>query len=117
MIKPALRVLGAFDLRLARLPLPRHLAISGLRRELKEDQVRDVLARMIYGFRISVLFGLVLTMLGSIVGINVSAVQGFFGGLTGFVDQRLIEIGTACPCCCTDHLAGDRTAEFLVFWG
>ncbi len=62
-----------------------------------DDQARDVLARMIYGFRISVLFGLVLTVLSSIVGISAGAVQGYFGGLTDLIGQRLIEIWNGMP--------------------
>ena len=52
---------------------------------------------MIYGFRISVLFGLVLTILSSIVGIGVGAVKGYFGGLTDLIGQRLIEIWNGMP--------------------
>ena len=47
-----------------------------------DDQGRDVLARLIYGFRISVLFGLTLTIFSSLIGVAAGAVQGFFGGLT-----------------------------------
>ncbi|MEL0018658.1 MAG: ABC transporter permease, partial [Rickettsiales bacterium] len=57
-----------------------------------DDQARDVLARMIYGFRLSVLFGLVLTVLSSVIGVAVGAIQGYFGGLTDLIGQRLIEI-------------------------
>ena len=57
-----------------------------------DDQGRDVLARLIYGFRISVLFGLTLTLLSSLIGVAVGAVQGYFGGLTDLVCQRFIEI-------------------------
>jgi microcin C transport system permease protein len=57
-----------------------------------DDQARDVLARLIYGFRISVLFGLILTVLSSAIGIAAGAVQGFFGGLTDLMFQRFIEI-------------------------
>ena len=62
-----------------------------------DDKARDVTARLIYGFRISVLFGLILTVLSSIVGIAVGAVQGFFGGLTDLFGQRLIEIWGGMP--------------------
>ncbi len=62
-----------------------------------DDQGRDVLARLIYGFRISVLFGLVLTLLGSIVGIAAGAVQGYFGGITDLAMQRFIEIWSGMP--------------------
>ncbi len=62
-----------------------------------DDQGRDVLARVIYGFRISVLFGLVLTTLSSIIGIAAGAVQGYFGGLTDLLMQRFIEIWGGMP--------------------
>ena len=62
-----------------------------------DDQARDVMARVIYGFRISILFGLVLTLLSSIVGIAAGAVQGYFGGLTDLLMQRFIEIWEGLP--------------------
>jgi microcin C transport system permease protein len=62
-----------------------------------DDQARDVLARVIYGFRISVLFGFALTMLSSAVGIAAGAVQGFYGGLTDLLFQRFIEIWSGMP--------------------
>ncbi len=62
-----------------------------------DDQGRDVLARLIYGFRISVLFGLVLTALSAFVGIGIGALQGFYGGLTDLIGQRVIEIWAGMP--------------------
>ncbi|MEE3081151.1 MAG: ABC transporter permease [Pseudomonadota bacterium] len=62
-----------------------------------DDQGRDVLARLIYGFRISVLFGLSLTIFSSLIGILAGAVQGFFGGWTDLLLQRFIEIWTSVP--------------------
>jgi len=62
-----------------------------------DDQARDVLARLIYGFRISVLFGLILTVLSSIVGIAAGAVQGYFGGVVDIVFQRFLEIWSSMP--------------------
>ncbi len=62
-----------------------------------DDQARDVLARVIYGFRISVLFGLVLTLLSSLIGIAAGAVQGYFGGWTDLLFQRFIEIWSGLP--------------------
>src|SRR6266566_1587759 len=62
-----------------------------------DDQGRDVLARLIYGFRISVLFGLVLTGLSSIVGVAAGAVQGYFGGAIDLGFQRFIEIWSGLP--------------------
>ena len=62
-----------------------------------DDVARDVLARIIYGFRLSVLFGLLLTLLSSVIGIGVGAVQGFFGGWVDLVGQRLVEIWAGLP--------------------
>jgi microcin C transport system permease protein len=62
-----------------------------------DDQGRDVAARLIYGFRISVLFGLTLTILSSIVGVVAGAVQGYFGGWTDLLFQRFIEIWAGLP--------------------
>ena len=62
-----------------------------------DDQARDVLARVIYGFRISVLFGLALTLLSSVVGVLAGAVQGYFGGWVDLLFQRFIEIWTSMP--------------------
>ena len=62
-----------------------------------DDQARDVLARAIYGFRIAVLFGLLLTFLGSIIGIAVGAMEGYFGGWVDLVTQRFIEIWGGLP--------------------
>jgi microcin C transport system permease protein len=62
-----------------------------------DDQGRDVVARLIYGFRISVLFGLILTTVASVIGVIVGAVQGYFGGWTDLLFQRFIEIWTSVP--------------------
>ena len=62
-----------------------------------DDQGRDVLARIIYGFRISVLFGLILTIFSSLIGITAGAVQGYLGGWTDLIFQRFIEIWTSVP--------------------
>ncbi|MPY70368.1 MAG: ABC transporter permease subunit [Alphaproteobacteria bacterium] len=62
-----------------------------------DDQARDVLARVIYGFRISVLFGLTLTILSSVVGVAAGAVQGYFGGWTDLLFQRFMEIWSGMP--------------------
>jgi microcin C transport system permease protein len=62
-----------------------------------DDQARDVVARVIYGFRISVLFGLVLTILSSIVGVAAGAVQGYYGGWLDLSFQRFIEIWNSMP--------------------
>ena len=62
-----------------------------------DDQGRDVVARLIYGFRISVLFGLILTFFSSIVGVAAGAWQGYFGGLTDLLFQRFMEIWSGLP--------------------
>jgi microcin C transport system permease protein len=62
-----------------------------------DDQGRDVLARLIYGFRISVLFGLTLTLLSSVIGVAAGAVQGYFGGIVDLGFQRFIEIWSGLP--------------------
>ena len=62
-----------------------------------DDQGRDVLARLIYGFRISVFFGLILTILSSFLGIVVGGIQGFYGGKVDLFGQRFIEIWSGLP--------------------
>ncbi len=62
-----------------------------------DDQGRDVLARLIYGFRISVLFGLILTITSSLIGIVAGAVQGYLGGWVDLLLQRFIEIWSGLP--------------------
>ncbi|ARC87606.1 ABC transporter permease [Rhodovulum sp. MB263] len=62
-----------------------------------DDTTRDVLARVIYGFRLSILFTLMVTGIASVIGVVTGAVQGFFGGLTDLIFQRFIEIWTSTP--------------------
>jgi microcin C transport system permease protein len=62
-----------------------------------DDQGRDVLARTLYGFRLSVLFGLMLTVFSSVVGVAAGAVQGYFGGLVDLLAQRFLEIWGGLP--------------------
>ena len=62
-----------------------------------DDNGRDLLARLIYGFRLSVVFGLVLTLAVSVIGIAAGAVQGYFGGLTDLIFQRVIEVWSSLP--------------------
>jgi microcin C transport system permease protein len=62
-----------------------------------DDGGRDVVARLIYGFRISVLFGLTLTIISSIIGVAAGALQGYFGGWVDLIFQRVIEIWTSIP--------------------
>ena len=62
-----------------------------------DDRGRDVLSRLIYGFRLSILFGLALTIVGVTVGVITGALMGFFGGKFDLISQRLIEIWSAMP--------------------
>ncbi|GAA3992656.1 ABC transporter permease [Comamonas faecalis] len=62
-----------------------------------DDRGRDLLAQLIYGFRVSVLFGLALTTVGVVLGIAAGAVQGFFGGKVDLAFQRFIEIWGSMP--------------------
>jgi len=62
-----------------------------------DDTKRDVLARVIYGFRLSVMFTLIVTLLSSVIGIFAGAVQGYFGGRTDLIFQRIIEIWASTP--------------------
>jgi microcin C transport system permease protein len=62
-----------------------------------DDQARDLLARLVYGFRISVLFGLALTLASSVIGVMAGAVQGYFGGWTDLIFQRVIEVWSGLP--------------------
>ena len=62
-----------------------------------DDQGRDVAARVIYGFRISVLFGLALTIISSIIGITAGAFQGYYGGRLDLIMQRVIEVWASLP--------------------
>ncbi|SDL30601.1 ABC transporter permease [Aliiruegeria lutimaris] len=62
-----------------------------------DDATRDVLARVIYGFRLSILFTLIVTITSSIIGIIAGAVQGYFGGWIDLVFQRFIEIWVSTP--------------------
>lgn len=62
-----------------------------------DDRGRDLLAQLIYGFRVSVLFALALTLVGTVLGIVTGAIQGFFGGKTDLAFQRFIEIWGSMP--------------------
>jgi len=62
-----------------------------------DDRGRDVFARLLYGFRVSVLFGLALTFTGVLLGVLTGAIQGFYGGRTDLIAQRLIEIWSSMP--------------------
>ena len=77
--------------------LARYTSVGNMNWLGLDDQGRDVLARVIYGFRISVLFGLILTILSSIVGIIAGALQGYYGGWTDLLMQRFLEIWSNIP--------------------
>lgn len=62
-----------------------------------DDQGRDVTARIIYGFRLSVLFGLTLTILSSVIGVTAGAIQGYYGGTLDIVMQRVMEVWASLP--------------------
>jgi len=79
------------------LPVPAPAPPSAVNWLGTDDQGRDVLARTIYGFRISVLFGLTLTLVSATVGVSVGAFQGFYGGLLDLLGQRFMEIWGGMP--------------------
>ncbi|MDE0422033.1 MAG: ABC transporter permease [Gammaproteobacteria bacterium] len=62
-----------------------------------DDSAKDTLGRLIYGFRLSVLFGISLTLISSSIGIAIGALQGYFGGLVDLIGQRLVEIWASLP--------------------
>jgi microcin C transport system permease protein len=95
MIRAPIRY--SFDTHIAVLPTPAPAPPSADNWLGTDDQARDVVARLIYGFRISVLFGLILTIFSSIIGVAAGAVQGYFGGLVDLIGQRLIEIWGGLP--------------------
>jgi microcin C transport system permease protein len=79
------------------LPVPAPAPPSAVNWLGTDDQGRDVLARLLYGFRVSVLFGLLLTLVSSLVGVAAGAVQGYFGGWIDLLLQRLLEIWGGLP--------------------
>ncbi|WP_207618390.1 ABC transporter permease [Helicobacter pylori] len=62
-----------------------------------DDQARDVLARLVYGYRVSLVFGILLTLFSVLIGVSLGAFQGYYGGLVDLVGQRLSEIWSAIP--------------------
>ena len=80
-----------------------------------DDRARDTLARLIYGFRLSVLFGLSLTALSSVIGITVGAVQGYFGGMVDLAGQRFVEIWAGLPILLTLIILAS-VVDPNVFW-
>lgn len=95
MVWPAIRY--SYDTVIYDLPVPAPAPPSSNNLLGSDDQARDVLARVIYGFRISVLFALTLTIISSAIGILVGALQGFYGGKTDLIGQRIIEIWSGLP--------------------
>jgi microcin C transport system permease protein len=87
----------SFDTVIRDLPTPAPSPPSARNWLGTDDQARDVVARVIYGFRISVLFGLTLTIFSSIVGIAAGAVQGYYGGWVDLVFQRFMEVWSGLP--------------------
>jgi len=79
------------------LPVPAPAPPSAVDWLGSDDQGRDVLARLIYGVRISILFGLTLTVVSSLVGIAAGAVQGYFGGAIDLLMQRFMELWSNLP--------------------
>ena len=82
---------------IANPPGPAPTAPDGINWLGTDDQARDVMARIIYGFRISVLFGLALTAVSTVIGVLAGAVQGFYGGWTDLLFQRFLEIWGGMP--------------------
>jgi microcin C transport system permease protein len=87
----------AYDTHVRNLPVPAPAPPSRRHWLGTDDQARDVVARLVYGFRISVLFGGILTLLSSAIGIAAGAVQGYFGGRIDLFFQRFIEIWSSLP--------------------
>jgi microcin C transport system permease protein len=87
----------SYDTVVLDLPGPAPTPPDGLNWLGTDDQARDVMARVIYGFRISVLFGLALTVVSTIVGVLAGAVQGYFGGWVDLLAQRFLEIWESLP--------------------
>lgn len=86
-----------YDSVVRNLPVPAPAPPSWTNLLGTDDQARDVLARVIYGFRVSVLFGFTLTLAASAIGVAAGAVQGFYGGWVDLLFQRFIEIWSGMP--------------------
>ena len=87
----------SFDTHIQNLPSPAPSPPDANNWLGTDDAARDVVARLIYGFRISVLFGLSLTLISSVIGIAAGAVQGYFGGWVDLLFQRFIEVWSGLP--------------------
>jgi microcin C transport system permease protein len=95
MIWPAIPF--SYNTEVKNLPVPAPAPPSWRNLLGTDDEARDVLARVIYGFRLSVLFGFTLTVISSAIGIAAGAIQGYRGGLTDLLFQRFIEIWSGMP--------------------
>lgn len=95
MVWPPIRF--SFDTINYTLPTPAPSAPTGENILGTDDQGRDVAARVIYGFRISVLFGLALTLISSAIGVTAGAFQGYYGGRVDLIMQRVIEVWSSLP--------------------
>jgi microcin C transport system permease protein len=95
MLWPAIRY--SYNSLVKNLPTPAPSPPSRKNLLGTDDQARDVLARVIYGFRISVLFGFTLTAISSVIGIAAGAIQGYRGGMVDLLFQRFIEIWSGMP--------------------
>lgn len=87
----------SFDTHISDLPQPAPSPPSLQNWLGTDDQARDVFARVLYGFRISILFALLLTFFSSIIGITVGALQGYYGGYVDLLGQRFLEIWSGLP--------------------
>jgi microcin C transport system permease protein len=87
----------SFDTVVLGLPVPSPSPPTALNWLGTDDQGRDVVARLIYGFRVSVLFGLILTIFSSVVGVAAGAWQGYFGGMIDLLFQRFMEVWGGLP--------------------
>ncbi|MDR2111168.1 MAG: hypothetical protein LBP32_07655, partial [Spirochaetaceae bacterium] len=79
------------------LPSPAPVPPNGENWFGTDDRGRDVAARILYGFRISVLFGLTLTFFSSIIGVTLGALQGYYGGALDLIFQRFMEVWSGMP--------------------
>ena len=95
MIWPPIRF--SYDTINYNLPSPAPSSPDGTNWIGTDDQGRDVTARIIYGFRLSVVFGLTLTLISSIIGVAAGAIQGFYGGKLDLIMQRVIEVWASLP--------------------
>lgn len=87
----------SYDTHIINLPQPAPSPPSGDNWLGTDDQARDVAARVIYGFRISIVFALLLTLGSCVIGVLVGALQGYFGGKTDLIGQRVLEIWGGLP--------------------